>query len=165
MAYAQKLRAALPADVRAVLDKYESKGDFDAPEYQQAMFGNVYRRHICRLDPWPDSVDRAFRHLNPKVYNTMQGPNEFVVTGNFKDWDRWKDLPRIEVPTLVIGGRYDEMNPDDIRREGSLLPRSRVLLCENGSHLCMWDDQKAYIAGLLGFLTDVESGRFPGKRA
>ena len=27
-----------------------------------------------------------------KVYGTMQGPNEFVVTGTFKDWDRWEDL-------------------------------------------------------------------------
>ena len=165
VAYAQKLRAALPEDVRAVLDKYESKGQYDAPEYQEAMFGKVYTRHVCRLDPWPDSVSRTFRHFADKVYNTMQGPNEFVVTGNFKDWDRWKDLPRIEVPTLVIGGRYDEMNPDDIRREGSLLPRSRVLLCENGSHLCMWDDQKTYMTGLIGFLKDVEAGRFPGKRA
>ena len=58
----------------------------------------------------------------------MQGPNEFVVTGTFKDWDRWKDLSKIEVPTLVIGARYDEMNPDDIRKMGtppSELPRRR----------------------------------------
>ena len=73
----------------------------------------------------PEPVNRAFKHINNQVYNTMQGPNEFVVTGTFKDWDRWKDLPRIEVPTLVIGARYDEMNPDDIREMGRLLPASR----------------------------------------
>ena len=90
----------------------------------------------------------------------MQGPNEFVVTGTFKDWDRWKDLAKITVPTLVIGARYDEMNPDDIRKMGTLLPNSRVAICENGSHLAMWDDQEAYFAALIGFLKDVDGGRF-----
>ena len=160
MAYAGKLRAALPPETIAVLDKYEAKGDFENPEYEKVMMENVYSRHICRLDPWPDSVARAFKHMNPKVYNTMQGPNEFVVTGNFKDWDRWKDLPRITVPTLLLVGRYDEMNPEDIQREGKLIPHSRVHVCEKGSHLAMWDDQESYFASLTKFFDDVEAGHF-----
>ncbi len=91
----------------------------------------------------------------------MQGPNEFVVTGTFKNWDRWSDLSKIQVPTLVVGARYDEMDPADIRRMGTLMPRSRVAICENGSHLAMWDDQEAYFRHLVGFLQDVQAGRFP----
>ena len=163
--YVNKLRAELPKEVLAVLDKYEAKGDYDAPEYQAVMFKEVYGRYICRLDPWPDPVARAFKHISNQVYNTMQGPNEFVVTGTFKDWNRWKDLPRIEVPTLVIGARYDEMNPEDIRKMGKLLPRGRAVICDNGSHLAMWDDQEAYFRYLIGFLSDVEKGRGPGKNA
>ena len=158
--YVNKLRAALPPEVLAVLVKYEAKGDYENAEYQEVMFKEVYGRHVCRLDPWPDPVARAFKHISPQVYNTMQGPNEFVVTGTFKDWDRWNDLARIHVPTLVIGARYDEMNPDDIRKMGTLLPNSRVAICENGSHLAMWDDQEAYFKALIGFLRDVEGGRF-----
>jgi proline iminopeptidase len=165
MAYAAKLRAELPAGVLAILDKYEKKGDYEAPEYQETMLKTMYARHVCRLDPWPDPVARAFRHFNEKVYNTMQGPNEFVITGNFKDWDRWKDLPSIHAPTLVISGRYDEMNPDDMKREGRLIPNSRVVLCEKGSHLCMWDDQEAYFRGLLGWIRDVEVGAAAKKKA
>ncbi|HEY7112384.1 MAG TPA: proline iminopeptidase-family hydrolase [Thermoanaerobaculia bacterium] len=164
MEYAAKLRAALPKDVVAVLDEYESKGQYDAPEYQEAMIGKVYREHLCRLDPWPDPVDRTLKHLATPVYNTMQGPNEFVITGNFKNWDRWNDLPKIEVPTLVTGARHDTMNPDDIRREGRLLPNSRVWVSETGSHLAMYDDQPGYFGALIGFLKDVEAGRF-GKKA
>jgi proline iminopeptidase len=160
MAYAAKLRAALPKETIAVFDKYEAKGDYDNPEYQRVMMEQMYARHICRLDPWPDPVERAFKHMNPKVYNTMQGPNEFVITGNFKDWDRWADLPKITVPTFLPVGRFDEMNPEDIAREGRLIPRSRVLVCEKGSHLSLWDDQEAYFAGLLKFFDDVEAGRF-----
>ena len=159
--YVGKLRAALPKDVLAVLEKYEAKKEYGAPEYQEVMLKEVYGRHVCRLDPWPDPVARCFRHLAAPVYNTMQGPNEFVVTGTFKDWDRWSDLPKIRVPTLVIGARHDEMNPEDIRRMGRLIPRSRVAICENGSHLAMWDDQEAYFRHLIPFLHDVEKGRGP----
>ena len=153
------------ADVIAILDKYEKKGEYEAPEYQETMMKQVYSRHVCRLDPWPEPLDRCFKHFNMKVYNTMQGPNEFVVTGNFKDWDRWKDLPQIKVPTLVVSGRYDEMNPEDMKREGKLIPNSRVVLCENGSHMCLWDDQEAYFRGLLGWIRDVETGRAGKKSA
>jgi len=165
MEYAGKLRAALPKDVVAVLDKYEAKGEYDAPEYQEAMNGKVYREHLCRLDPWPDPVERTLKHLAMPVYKTMQGPNEFVITGNFKNWDRWNDLPRIEVPTLVTGARHDTMNPEDIRREGRLIPNSRVWISEIGSHLAMYDDQPGYFAALIGFLRDVEAGRFRKKAA
>lgn len=158
--YVNKLKAALPPDVLAVLKKYEAKGDFDNPEYQAVMFKEVYGRHVCRLDPWPDPVARAFKHFNPQVYNTMQGPNEFVVTGTFKDWDRWNDLPKIQTPTLLIGATHDEMNPEDIRKMGRLIPNSRVVICPNGSHLAMWDDQAVYFDALLGYFRDVESGRF-----
>ena len=157
--YVAQLRLQLPADAIAVLDKYEAKGDFENPEYQAVMFGQIYAKHLCRIDPMPDPVQRAFKHLAAPVYNTMQGPNEFVVTGNFKDWDRWNDLQKIKVPTLVMGATYDEMNPEDIKREGTLLPRSRTAICENGSHLSMWDDQEAYFRHLLGFINDVEAGR------
>ncbi len=156
--YAAKLRAALPADVVAILDKYEKKGEYQAPEYQETLFTKVYTRYLCRLDPWPDPVSRTFKHFNDKVYNTMQGPNEFVITGNFKDWDRWKDLANIHVPTLLISGRYDTMNPEDMKREGKLLPRSRVVLCQKGSHMSLYDDQEAFFHGLLGWIKDVEAG-------
>jgi proline iminopeptidase len=159
-AYAALLRQKLPAETNAVLEKYESKGDYEAPEYQKVMFEQVYTRHLCRLDPWPDPVLRTFKHLSNKVYNTMQGPNEFVITGNFKDWDRWKDLPSIKIPTFLTVGRHDTMNPADIQKMGRLIPRSQVLVCEKGSHLSMYDDQETYFRGLLKFFDDVEAGRF-----
>ena len=156
--YINELRRKLPPDVIAVLEKYEAKGEFEAPEYQEVMLTQIYAKHLCRLDPWPDPVVRTFKHLAAPVYNTMQGPNEFVVNGTFKDWDRWADLPKIRVPTLLVVGRHDTMKVEDIQKMGRAIPRSRVAVCENGSHLCMWDDQEAYFRHLIGFLKDVERG-------
>jgi proline iminopeptidase len=101
---------------------------------------------------------RSFTNLNTQVYNTMQGPSEFTVTGNFKAWDRWADLPRIQVPTLLFVGRHDTMAVADVERMGKLMPRSRVVVCEEGSHLPMYDDQEAYFAALVPFLLEAGGG-------
>ena len=158
--YINELRRQLPPETIAILERYEAKGDFHAPEYEKAMFETVYAKHLCRLNPWPEPVERTFKHLNQKVYETMQGPNEFVVNGTLKDWDRWKDLASIRVPTLLIAGRHDTMNPADIKKMGGLVKGSHVEICENGSHLAMWDDQERYFKVLLKFFSDVEKGAF-----
>ncbi len=159
VAHIAVLRKALPAKVRAVMDKYEAERKYDAPEYQEVLLEQVYRRHLCRLDPWPEPVMRSFSHLNAKIYNVMQGPSEFVITGNYKDWNRWPDLHKISVPTLLIAARYGTMSVDDITRMGRLIPKSRVVVCENGSHCSHFDDQEAYFAHLLAFLKDVDAGK------
>ena len=110
---------------------------------------------ICRCKPWPEPVTRAFRDANLAVYNPMQGKSEFVVTGYFKDWERWDDLHRIEVKTLVLGAENDTMAPDDLRRMAKLMPNATAAICPKGSHLAMWDDQTVYFEHLLGFLRTV----------
>jgi proline iminopeptidase len=156
--YAQTLLAELTPQERATLKKYEDAGQYEAPEYQEIMMGKVYAAHLLRLNPWPEPVDRAFRKFNAKIYNTMQGPNEFVITGNFKSWDRWNDLAKIRVPTLIITGGKGTMNPDDIRRMGKLIPHSRVVIT-SGGHLEMYDAQEEYFRAIVKFLEDVEKGR------
>ena len=38
------------------MDHYASRGEFTAPEYQELLFEHLYRKHLCRLDPWPDRL-------------------------------------------------------------------------------------------------------------
>jgi proline-specific peptidase len=68
-----RLRAQLPAEVKAVLDRREAAGTTDDPEYgEAAMVFN--RRHVCRVDPWPDCVQRSFDFIERHgvVYRTMK---------------------------------------------------------------------------------------------
>jgi proline iminopeptidase len=85
----------------------------------------------------------------------MQGKSEFVVTGTFKDWERWDDLHKITVRTLTLGAAHDTMDPEDIKKMASLMPNAISAICPNGSHLAMWDDQQAYFAHLLEFLRSL----------
>ncbi|HEY0106399.1 MAG TPA: proline iminopeptidase-family hydrolase [Rhizomicrobium sp.] len=149
--YARRIRGALPAADQATLTKYEALHKTDAPAYQ-AVMSRIYAEHVLRLKDLPEPVARAFAKANQHIYNLLQGPNEFVITGTLRNWDRWADLPKIGTPTLVMGARYDEMDPDQIRREGRLIPHARTFISAKGSHLCMWDDQDAYFAALIRFL-------------
>jgi proline iminopeptidase len=150
--YAALLRSRLPVNVIAVLDKYEEAGDYKSPEYQQVVLEQVYSRHICRVNPWPEPLLRCFGHLNERVYNSMQGPNELVITGSYKNWERWNDLPKIRARALTMGARYDEMNPDDMRRMAKLMPNAQAWISDKGSHMSFYDDQIPYFEALLTFL-------------
>ena len=44
----------------------------------------------------------------------MNGPSEFTVTGTLKTWDIMDRLGEIAVPTLLVGGRYDECTPSHL---------------------------------------------------
>ena len=63
-----------------------------------------YRRHMCRLDPWPETVMRLFAELNYTMYERMWGPNEFTVIGTHKDYDATEHLGELAVPTLFLCG-------------------------------------------------------------
>jgi proline iminopeptidase len=153
-----EIAASLPEATRVKLEQLEAAEDFDNPEYERIMMEELYPLAICRCKPWPEPVMRAFRTANLKVYNTMQGKSEFVVTGYFKDWERWDDLHKITVQALTIGAEHDTMDPNDLRRMAELMPNARAGICPNGSHLAMWDDQEVYFEHLLGFLKELSQG-------
>jgi proline iminopeptidase len=151
-AYTAQLKNQLPAQVLKKLEALEKAGQRESEEYSSIVVAELYPRHICRVHPFPEPLQRTFAKANVKIYNQMQGADEFVVSGNLKGWDRWGDLSRIETPALVMGARYDEMNPASIRREADLIPDARLFISSSGSHLAMWDDQQRYFAALINFL-------------
>jgi len=145
----------LSAASRARLRSLEARRDFGNPEYEKIMMDQLYPQMICRTRPWPEPVTRAFRHLNQKIYIQMQGKSEFLVTGNLKDWERWDRLHEIKTRALTIGARYDEMDPEDMKKMATLMPNASSFICPQGSHMCMWDDQAFYFENLLKFLHSV----------
>jgi len=158
-AYLNQLRRRLPVELLDVMEIHEARGDYSAPEYQK-LVRQIYSQYLCRTNPWPEPLARTFRHTNFQVYNTMQGPNEFVVTGNLRDWDRWADLQHIRIPTLLLAGEHDTVSPADIAEMARRIPNSRVAIVPGGSHCTMWDAQEPYFDALVRFVADVESRAF-----
>jgi proline iminopeptidase len=155
---ANRLRAELPEDLRAVIDRHEAAGYTGCPEYLAAMLV-YYKRHVCRLDPWPDEVERAFAGHGPEVYETMWGPSEFTVSGNLGDFDRSSRLGEIGVPALFTCGRHDEATPEALAWYQSLLPGSELAVFEESSHMAHLEERERYMRVVSDFLVRTERPR------
>jgi proline iminopeptidase len=162
--YIGELRQQIPEDAQAILEKYEEAGDYHHPEYEKTLMEHLYTKHICRLDPWPDAVVRTFDHMSTDVYYTMNGDNEFYINGNIRDWDRWADLEKIEIPSLLLVGEFDTMSPRQVEEMGERMPTARAVVCPGGSHLAMWDSEEVYHRELIRFIEEVEAETFEGGR-
>lgn len=141
----------------------EANNDFDNPSYGELLMNHYYTEHILRvpLDKWPKSVNLMFGHLNPNIYVFMQGHSEFGMTGNatLKNWDVSKRLNEIKVPTLMLGAKYDTMDPKYMEWMATVVKNGRSVTT-NGSHLSQFDDPETYFTGLIKFIKDVDKGEF-----
>jgi proline iminopeptidase len=158
--YAKEVLAKqMKPEVLAEIKNIEAKGDFNNPRYMELLIPNFYHEHLCRLKEWPDGFNRAMKHVNSEIYVMMQGPSEFGVAGRLINWDIKNRLKEINVPALMIGAKYDTMDPKAMEEQSKLVQKGRYLFCPNGSHLAMWDDQKVFMDGVIKFIKDVDGGR------
>ena len=151
------LKSELPTEILVTLNRFEATGDFHNPEYRDAVI-EFYKRHVCRLPTMPDYLLRTTANLkNNPVYETMNGPNELVITGNLKDWNRTDRLPCIRIPTLVLAGRYDEVTPACAETIHQGIRDSQVVIFEESSHIPHVEEECKYLKTVSRFLFDVDT--------
>jgi proline iminopeptidase len=151
---AKQMDPALVAEVKAI----EARKEYDSPRYMEILIPNFYQKHLMRLAEWPAAVTRSFGAINKQIYVLMQGPSEFGASGLLEHWDRKADLPKLAMPTLVIAGGNDTMDPEHMRWVSTQVQHGSFVLCPEGSHLAMWDDQPTYVRGLTEFLDAIDHG-------
>ena len=151
-----------PAVLEEIMEM-EANNDFDNPRYGALLMEHYYTEHILRkpFENWPKSVNLLFEHLNPGIYVYMQGHSEFGMTGNatLKDWDISARLPEIKVPTLMLGAKYDTMDPEYMAWMATQVQNGRSVTT-NGSHFSQFDDPETFFNGVIQFIKDVDSGDF-----
>jgi proline iminopeptidase len=156
--YAEEvLSEQMPASVLSEIRAIEQKNDFTNPRYMDLLIPNFYNEHICRLKEWPEALNRSLKHSNNDIYVLMQGPSEFGVSGRLSNWDIKNKLHEIAVPTLMIGAKYDTMDPSAMEEQSKLVQNGKYLYCSNGSHLSMWDDQQVFMNGVVEFIKSVSN--------
>jgi proline-specific peptidase len=153
-----KLRAELPPEIDEVLRKHEDAGTTDSEEYQTAMLV-FYDRHLCRVRPWPGSVQRTFDAIeaNPEVYSTMNGPSEFHVIGPLKDFDVTDQLGLIATPTLLFCGQFDEVTPATVGKAHAKIAGSQFVVLDGCSHSSQAERPDAVLGLVRGWLAGVEA--------
>ncbi|KAI0787534.1 Alpha/Beta hydrolase protein [Fomes fomentarius] len=150
-----KLRADLPKHVQDVLDEHEQDGTTDSAEYQDAVMV-FYKKHLCRIDPFPEEALAVFKALedDPTVYGTMFGPSEFFVTGPLKEWTVVDELHKINVPTLLLNGRYDEAQDIVVRPFFRHIPNVRWYTFAESSHFPHCEERGKFMEVVGEFLAD-----------
>ena len=157
VAGARRLIDALPEPHRTALQELGARGEYDHPDYRAAE-QEFYRRHLCRMDPWPEALVRSSDQMEGnQVYATMNGPTEFDVIGRLRTWDRTPDLGRIDVPTLITCGRYDEITPACSETIAEGIPDARVVVFEESAHVAHLEEAEAYAGTVEEFLQSVEA--------
>jgi L-proline amide hydrolase len=150
-----KLRAQLPQDVQDTLTRHEEAGTIHDPEYVAACMV-FYERHVCRIVPFPDYVNRSFDQIG-EVYETMNGPSEFHVVGTLREWDITKRLGEVQVPTLVVTGEHDEATPAINRTASQGIPGAESVILDGCSHMAHVEETHKYLALLDRFFSRVET--------
>jgi proline iminopeptidase len=140
------------AVLKRILDM-EKTGKTEDPAYMELLVPHWYEQHILRRPAaeWPEPFLRSGENLNRRFYVTMQGPSEMGASGRLVNWDRFNDLKQIQLPTLVVSGKYDTMDPAYMAAMAKQLPHGE-LAATNGGHMAFYDDQPTYFAKLTAFL-------------
>ncbi len=152
--YSKVLEKQMNPDVLKTIKELEAKKEYTNPKYMYLLMNNFYNQHILRqpVANWPEPVTRSMARLNQSLYITMQGPSELGISGKLTNWDVSKKLKNITTPTLIIGAKYDTMNPEYMKWMATQFPKGSYLYCANGSHMSLYDDQETYMNGLINFL-------------
>jgi proline iminopeptidase len=149
----QRLIDALPGGAGARIHALEKAGKTGTPEYDK-LTNLFYSLHLCRLKAPPPEYAKAIDNLSKSpAYRVMNGPNEFTITGNIKDWDRRSALSRIRVPTLVMTGEFDEVTRDcqETIRDG--IAGSKLVVLEGCSHLTMLEAPERHNGIIESFIS------------
>jgi proline iminopeptidase len=144
----------LSVEVRRAIEKGEKSGQFDSAEYQNAMMV-FYKKHVCRLEEWPEYLNDSFAKINQAQYEYMWGPSEFTVTGTLKNYERIEQLHEIKLPVLFTCGEYDEATPATTHLYQQNLPGSQIHIIKNTSHEHHIENPQEYLNILREFIAST----------
>lgn len=113
-------------------------------------------RYICRLDPWPDQLMEMAAGANEQIYETMWGPGAIALAG-LRDWDVTARLGEIDIPALVISGRYDPVTPLQAEEQCAGLPRATRVVLEASGHTGILEEPERHWSEVFAFLDRAEA--------
>jgi proline iminopeptidase len=153
--HARSLISTLDDSAQHAIRSREAEGRFDAPDYQAAL-AKFYSLYVWR-HPVQADLDSTLATVDQAIYNYMQGPSEFTITGTLKRYDAKPFLKRVKVPVLYTVGEFDEANPPTIRAFAALTPGAMVAVLPGAAHMTPWDAPRENVQVVRDFLRGADS--------
>ncbi len=91
----------------------------------------------------------------------MRQPGQHDPLGPLKTWDIMDRLPEIEIPTLLLGGRYDKCTPGHLADMHRRIAGSQLVVIEDASHLCFAEQPDEFNQAINFFLGRTGAGSSP----
>jgi proline iminopeptidase len=145
-----KLLSAMPRAEKVVRDHVQS-GFTSCPEHAAALH-EFYKKHLCRVDPWPDDVHRIFSGMGTEVLHKMWGAAELSCNGDLSGFDITEEVRNIDGPTLFIGAEFDQCSPETMRHYQDCIPGSELLMLGGASHLPNLERPPEFHAAVRAFI-------------
>ncbi|MCI4332444.1 MAG: alpha/beta hydrolase [Thermoplasmata archaeon] len=145
--------AATPAQRRRLRELTRSEA-FDTPEYAE-LAAEITQPFSSRfLTGVPKDLKAS--KVSRKVYRAMmtRTGDEFLVDGTMARWDGRKYYSKIEVPTLVLVGRYDFFLEASREMADRIVP-AHLRVLPRSSHLAHLEQPREFLNAIREFLLDV----------
>ncbi len=152
---ARRLVGTLSDSAQRAIRVREAEGRFDAPDYQAAIV-EFYAMYVWRRPVMAD-LDSTFATVNEAIYNYLQGPSEFTITGTLKAYDVTSQLATIRVPTLYTVGEFDEADTATVRRFADLTPGAEMAVLAGAAHITTWDAPEDNVRVVREFLRQTDA--------
>ena len=142
---------------RARLRELTKAKAFDSPEYERLCLAISRPFQTRFLSSTPVDWKRTKSH--PAVYHAMmtRTGNEFVVDGTVASWDGRKYYSKIEVPAVVVVGKYDFFLEPSMEMAERIEP-AHLRVLPHSSHMEVLEQPREFLGTIREFLEDVTGG-------
>lgn len=147
----ERFKMNLGHETYQMMSKREAEGTKDHPEYKAAIT-LLMRRHLCRLEEWPEELTNSVSNAGKKAMDLIFGESLFHCTGAIRSYSRLGELHNIKVPALIMTGEHDYVSIDCAIAMKTKLKQAQLHVLKGCSHAPYYEDSERYHAVLSRFL-------------
>jgi len=158
-----KMKEKMAPELRARIDAAEKQGLFGhgkpyeknryTTDYEIAAWGEGYFPYLYQNRPDPNYDPVAAGAMAWDLYRQMWGSDgEFVITGNLKSVEYTDRLATLTVPTLLLVGDHDEIDPELSRDMQAKIEGSQLVVLPKAGHMTFVDQPDLFVKAVEEFL-------------
>jgi proline iminopeptidase len=158
-----KMKDRMAPELRARIDAAEKQGLFGhgkpyeknryTTDYEIAAWGEGYFPYLYQNRPDPNYDPVAAGVMAWDLYRQMWGSDgEFVISGNLKSVEYTDRLSTLTVPTLLVVGDHDEIDPELSRDMQAKIEGSQLVVLPKAGHMTFVDQPDLFVKTIEDFL-------------
>lgn len=162
-AFFDTMKQRMPEELRNRIDAMEKAGLFGqgkdyhknryTEDYMTAAWGEGYFPYLYRRKPDANFDPVGNGVMSWDLYREMWGSHgEFVIDGNLASVEYAGRLPSIKVPTLIMVGDHDEVDPSIARDMNALIKGSKLVVLPESGHMTFVDQPVLFRKAVDEFL-------------